>query len=343
MNAALVAKTDRINRATAIAELARAGTGLNLIPLPLSDLIGRSPITPQGTALMLQNADGDQRVVDLLPHMEPYFQRPLARKGTATALTLLSFIDLVNRHKGVSSAVFGDPNWRKPTATAVIDYHDQVPEPGSDDRVAQPADSPPSRSLDPYARHGKHRIHYAFPLDEAWQAWVKIHDRCVNGLPLDQHEFAEWIEDHIMDIGSPTAVEEAEIKRLFGATVATGADMMTLSRGLEVNEKVAVKTAVKLASGEGEIQFERAHTDKAGGAVKVPGFFMLNVPVFYLGDPVTVPVRLRYRVSEGVVTWLMLMHRPDIHVTGAVQAAFDKIRTETNLPLYEGSAEMPAA
>ena len=65
--------------------------------------------------------------------------------------------------------------------------------------------------------------------------------------------------------------------------VATPAQLIQLSRGLQVNVSSVVKNIVNLASGEASIAFDEQHTDGDGQPLKVPGIFMLSIAPFFMG------------------------------------------------------------
>ena len=103
-----------------------------------------------------------------------------------------------------------------------------------------------------------------------------------------------------------------------------------------------MKNNVTLQSGEGQIVFEESHTGADGQPVKVPGLFVLNVSPFFMGEPIEIPVRLRYRVTGGKLIWFYQIYRPDQSITQAVRHAMGDVRNGTDLPVYEGSPEMAA-
>lgn len=255
--------------------------------------------------------------IGLAPLFEAFRTHPSAKRGTATALTLASFIDLVNRHKLPHSAVFADSNWRKPAFQAVIDYHAASIE----DDPCQPENL-------------KHRIRYEFPLSEEWKAWVAN-----DGEKMSQLDFAIFLENRIRELSSPTDAERIELERDFATRVATPSELIQLSRGLQVNVDAVVKAAHTLQTGEGSIQWEETHKDASGAPVKVPGVFVLSVAPFFMGEKVRIPVRLRYRPGNGRITWFYEIYRPDIHVTERVQEDLNAVAQQTSLPTFEGSPE----
>lgn len=256
-------------------------------------------------------------LISVQAEAEKYRLAPKARRGTAKALTLESFIALVNRHATEHSVVFADTTWTKPSFTAVIDYHPTEPRGGAD--------------------FGKHRILYDFPLSEEWKAWVKM-----DGQQMSQLDFAVFLEDRIAELSAPMDAEKAALERDFATTIATPADLIQLSRKLHVTVESKVTNAHTLQSGAGQIQWEEEHKGDDGKPITVPGIFLLNIAPFFMGGKVRIPVRLRYR-AKGTITWSFHIYRPDEHVTDRVRTDLDTVARETERPVYEGAPEMAAA
>jgi hypothetical protein len=61
-----------------------------------------------------------------------------------------------------------------------------------------------------------------------------------------------------------------------------------------------------------------------------------------MGEAIRLPVRLRYRVREGQVTWIFQLYRPDVYVTEQVMRDMERAARETELPAYQGAPEMTA-
>lgn len=245
---------------------------------------------------------------------EGFRQKPERRRGTARVETLDSFCALVNRHKTADSAVFAKTDWRKPSLLAVIDYHENKGG-GAADWM-------------------RHQVSYHFPLSEEWQAWLGM-----DGQKMSQGDFAAFLEDHIAELSSPTDAEVVMCKRDFATTVATPAELVSLSRGLAVHVGSTVKNTVTLQSGEGQIVWDETHKDAQGNALKVPGMFLLSIAPFANGEKIRVPVRLRYRTTSGAVVWFFNLYRPDIHITEQVRSDLQTVRDATSLPVFEGEPE----
>lgn len=293
-----------------LADLGAEASSLTVTRLPRLNVLG--PGLPEDIPIGLRKGD-NPGVFSLKDEIERYRLFPARKTGTAKALTLDSFIGLVSRHATEDTAIFANSDWKKPGLLAVIDYH--------------VVDSTQAANL-------KHRVTYEFPLSEPWKTWVGQ-----NGEFMDQAEFAAFIEDNIADLSSPEIGEINDYESRFGTKIATPAELIQLSRGLQVFAATNVKNAVTLQSGEGSIVFEEEHRDAAGNKLIVPGLFILNVEPFFMGDRIRVPVRLRYRLSGGALKWMFQIYRPDIAVTDRVRTDLDIVRRETTLPVFEGFPE----
>jgi uncharacterized protein YfdQ (DUF2303 family) len=277
--------------------------------------IGAAGIPAQIPALTIA---GKTPKLESVAHLfEAWRTKPATKRGVAKALTLESFIALTIRHQTEHSAIFADTTWTKPSLTAVIDYHE-----------AKTAGEPDN---------GKHRIAYEFPLSEEWKAWVKT-----NGEVFKQIDFAAFIEDRIAELTAPTADEAQYYEDLFATKIATPAELVTLSRGLQVNVESRVKNASVLQTGAAQIVFEEEHRDAGGNVLKVPGLFLLSIAPFFLGEKARIPVRLRYRIQGGGILWFYQIYRPDLAVTTRVCADLAIAAEKTALPTFEATPEMAA-
>ncbi len=294
----------------AVADLARQASS-QLLPVSTDGMVGLPSLVP----ILIDQKSGAAKSVK--PLVEEWRLKPVLKRGTALVTTLESFVDLSNRHKTEHSVIFANTDWENPSLTTIVDYHDNV--------QGGPADN------------GKHRVQYEFPRSEEWKAWVGIH-----GKNLDQGDFAEFIEDHISDLSAPDSMEEEDFQEKFGFKVAYPNELVTLSRGLAVHTETRVKSNLVLQSGEGEITWDEEHRDAQGNKLKVPGMFIIQIPAFHMGDPMRIPVRLRYRVKAGAVVWTVMLYRPDVVITQEVLRNLEQAASLTELPKYVGTAEMSA-
>lgn len=290
--------------AQAVADLVKDLHQPEVVDLDHGDLKGQVLVTPRGV-----------NVQSAKPFFDEWRGAPERREGTATLVTIDSFIAHANRFKDADSALFADPG-DSPKLVAVLDYH----RPGPDGAP----------------RFGRHRSVYEFPISEEWEAWTTK-----DGQMMPQAAFAEFIEERIQDIGAPAAAE-APVKDFatkIGCQLATPAQLLTLSKGLSVRANSRVVNAQNLSTGEGELIYEQTHTDDKGKPLSVPGAFMLVIPVFQGDALYQVPVRLRYRVREAQVTWAVALYRPERFFDDAFKLACEKANKATSLPLFMGQPE----
>lgn len=310
----------------AVAKLAVAGDAKIMT---ISAPSGTSGI-PTSVPALVSPATG--RAESLKALFDAWRTAPEAKVGSAKITTLESFIDLTNRHSIVHSVIFANTDWRAPSLTAVIDYHqlhESIVEKGKDE---------PAPTRHSPAQFGRHRVEYKFPLSEEWKAWVGMDKQ-----PMDQQKFAEFIEDHISELAAPHEDEVSHWEEKLGGKVAYPNELKMLSIGLKVHASTRVANSVTLQSGEDEITWAEEHRDMKGNKLIVPSLFIIQLPPFFMGEFIRLPVRLRYRVRDGQVTWVFQMYRPDVYVTEQVMRDMERAARETDLPAYQGAPEMSAA
>lgn len=246
---------------------------------------------------------------------------PERRTGTAQVDTLQSFIDLTNYHKDGDSALFGATAFPSVKLTAVIDYH----------RGARVDDGGGAAHQ---ARWMRHKIVYAFPLTEEFKAWMGQ-----DGKPMEQATFAAFLEEHAAELAAPFDGEKSEYEPLFKERFAAPAELIDLSRRLEIFVNSKFQRAERLQTGERTVVFESEHVNGKGEPVTLPGIFMVAVPAWLDGAPVRIPARLRYRAGGGTVTWFYDLYRPEFWLRNQVIDDLTRASKETALPAYLGAPE----
>lgn len=294
----------------AIVDLARQASEINQINLSLPPgALGYG--LPSVVPLLVDRRPGG-KVSPLKNEIEAYRFLPERRRGTSQVTTLQSFIELVNRHKDESSAVFAKTSWPEPALTAVFDYH----------------------QIDGSARHGEHRTRYAFPVTDEFKIWIEK-----NGKGMEQAEFAAFLEDHAAELSAAYPPEQVEYESLFKEKFATPADLIALSRSLEIYVGARVKRQERLSSGERTVEFVEEHTNTKGEKVEVVAIFMVSVPAFVDGENVRIPARLRYRIQAGSIVWFYQLYRWQFWLRDQVKNDLDTVKQKTALPTFEGSPE----
>lgn len=256
-----------------------------------------------------------KELVSVKKFLDENLEKPERRRGTARLTTLTSFIEHVNRFKDEHSAVFADVA-NAPRLIGVLNYNEK--EAGA-------------------ARFGDHRAEYAFPISDEWKAWTNKKDA------MGLADFAEFLEEHVGDIVDPGTLPKesatlAEAKQL-GITLATPQALMETSRGLTIHVKAGITNATRLSSGETQVDFKEEHQGADGKALVVPGGFAIAIPVFRLGTPYLLLVRLRYRVEGAKVVWFFAISKVAKSFETAIAKVCDQAAVDTALPLFYGTPE----
>jgi hypothetical protein len=290
-----------------------------------------SGIDSEGMVDALLVPDG-YSLKDVKPILDAFRLRPALRQGSTTLTDLASFIAWANRHKDEGSVIYADDNMAAPSLTAVIDH---------DEAGAEEAEK--------RARFGRHRATYAFPFSREWTEWTRV-----SGKALGATEFAEFFERRIGDVvpppysldGQGTEVfnsQDPEIRKLvidLGKRLATSADLVKLTRGIEIN--VDAKAVQKINRDTGEYTLEFAEENGTGvDRIKPPNAFLIAIPVVSNGTPILIAVHLRYRAKAGAVTWTIELHQPDRVFEEMFRQALETVAADTGLKPLRGNA--PAA
>jgi uncharacterized protein YfdQ (DUF2303 family) len=222
--------------------------------------------------------------------LEAYLDKPIRAKAEVTAKSAETFSAYVVRFKTDATAIFADQQNFK--VVGIIDYH--APE------------IPAFR---------EHRVSYTAPRSLEWTTW-----RTSGGKKMAQAEFAQFIEDNVVDIRSPA-----------------GADVLEVSRNLQAKKKVEFGSAIRLADGAQQFTYsETVDGSTAKGSIKVPEEFVLGIPVFLGGDLYGVTARLRYRISEGNLLLWYELYRPEHIEKDAFEAVCAGIGEATSVAIWQG-------
>lgn len=280
----------------------------------------------------IKDTDGTEAQVLILPeglrthniqsYLDENRKNPRRRIGTASFTGIDSLITHANRFKDEHSVLFASPD--NSSITSVLDYHE--------------------KEASGLPRYGKHRGLYNFPLSQEWKKW-----KSQNGEKMEQMEFAEFIEDNVSDIIVPPDLSAKDLSesdkqlrstvKMLSGTLAGPDKMISLSRGIQINEDSVVKSAHNLQSGEIQLQYETKHRDATGQALTIPNLFLIAVPVFENDELYRILIRLRYRKRGGGIMWFFEMYLPEKIMDDAFKTGCQKAQKETDLPLFFGSPE----
>lgn len=222
--------------------------------------------------------------------LEKLRERPTRIKNAVKVVSIDSFIAYLLDRKTEHTVVFADEKTR--TMLGVIDYHEKTGVPS----------------------WCTHVVEYTADLSREWMAWSAFH-----GTSLSQANFADFLEERVLDIVKPS-----------------GAQMLEIATKLSIIQKVVFGSAMRLSSGEFQLTY---NSDNQKGTIEVPEKIELGIPVLHKGAAYKVEARLRHRLHEGAVHFSYKIVEPE-HV---VETAFAKQVAEivnAGFRVYEG---MPKA
>lgn len=184
------------------------------------------------------------------------------------------------------------------TVSAIIDYH----------RTDKAAPVSPEWCA--------HRASFQAKHSEEWKTWIGR-----NAKAMSQVEFAQFIEDNLIDISRPD-----------------GARMLEVALSIEASKAGSFKSARRLDNGDVSFGYVEQTTATTKGSVEVPKDFDVQLRPFIGCEKHTVTARLRYRIDEGALRlWFELVRHEDVK-----RAAFDaivaKIADETQTKVLLGRA-----
>lgn len=267
-----------------------------------------------------RDADGDIVVQSLVDLVEPLRERPRRRKGRSSVDSALSLVQFMQRYKGPNTTLWASLEDTSASLSAVINDHhvgyDGEPE---------------------FADFG---ATYAPRFSKEWIDWTGRASQA-----MSQGDFAEFIEERLADIASPstehpiTSPLVLEIFDRMEVEPAPPARLLQVSRGLRVNVNSQSVNARNLSTGETEVSFKDEHvtTDTQGNKLRVPSAFLLEIPVFDNAPRVQVAAFLRYNVQpNGGVKWLYRLFRPHLVRQEQFMALVSEVGNETGVPVFYG-------
>jgi hypothetical protein len=165
-----------------------------------------------------------------------------------------------------------------------------------------------------------HRATFEPEKSEEWKRWTRA-----NGKPLEQAQFAAWLEENLKDI-------------IPGEGLPTGGEMLALANDFEAKQDMRLKSSIRLQSGGVRLEFVEDEDKGTLAAMRLFEKFQIAVPVFRADEqryPVT--ARLRYRPKDGKVTFWYELIRHDLVMEQAARNLVEFIRGKAGMPFFFGN------
>lgn len=226
---------------------------------------------------------------------------PSRVKQSVTVDDRLSLSAYANRFKSDRSIIIAD--FDALTISARLDWHAHNAEIGMEE-FSDHHDFP---------GHNAHAAILALRPSEEFARWDKM-----EGKMHPQADFARFLEENSVDIGTPEAATMIEISRDFEATVGQ-----------------TYKSAVRLDNGDRKLVFQ-TETNVQNGVI-IPEKFTLSIPIYNGEEPEDLTCLFRWRALGGGAVglgfqWHRVEYQRRAHFAQIATAASE----ETGLPVYMG-------
>lgn len=220
----------------------------------------------------------------VLYDLEPLAEKPSRKMAKISVDRVQSLVQYVKAYGGKDGSTMAFASLDNAAVRVVLDYHS---------------------AAKGEARWCGHQVTFRLRETREWKEWLAS-----DGRKMTQVDFAEFLEDRMVDIVEPPA-----------------ADVFSLVRTLEAKRKVNFSSAVRLEDGTAKINWEDEIETRGGkekGQIEVPSMLTLGIRPFEGMDKWKLEVRLRYRLSEGNVWFWYQIVEPD----RVKEAAFeDQVQT----------------
>jgi uncharacterized protein YfdQ (DUF2303 family) len=234
--------------------------------------------------------------------VETTLKAPTSRRGNILVTSVQSFIELVKReYNDKTTVIFAFlPNSEPGSIVAIVDYHSESAEPS----------------------WCEYRITLQLSHTAEWIEWKRV-----LGVATRQIDLAEFLEERYIDVHStPDGV--------------TGATILEIALSLQAKKGVTFRSEQRLQNGDSLLQYEETTTARAGqkGELEIPKEFTLMLPVYEGFQAAAIRVLLRYRINEGVLSFICKPVNIERTLIAIREAVIEQIKEETELPVYLGSA-----
>jgi uncharacterized protein YfdQ (DUF2303 family) len=162
---------------------------------------------------------------------------------------------------------------------------------------------------------------YSCPHSPEWCEWKKK-----DGAAMSQDAFADFIEEHFENLTVPRKNEEGP----------TPVDVLEMARNLQIHTKGQFRRTLDATTGEHTMVVKQEHGESS---TKIPRRFFVALRVYDGGDEYRVEARVRFRLREGVPSFMFNLHRlQEIH-RDAFNDVCSKISERTSRMVFIGMAE----
>jgi len=221
--------------------------------------------------------------IDLTAAIEQAGAAPIRKKGAVHLGDLASFnVYVADQGSPVDTYIYADPDSR--TLTAVLNEHVKS------QRATGWRD---------------HRAVYKAELSREFTTWMQF-----NKKPMEQEDFAIFLEDNIADVVEPS-----------------GEQLLQIALTLQAKTEVNFSSHKRLDNGQIQFAYSETVDARAGtGMIEIPREFTIGLRLFKNGDGYKVRARLKYRLGGGKLKFWYELDRAENAIEDAFQAYVNHAR-----------------
>jgi len=150
-----------------------------------------------------------------------------------------------------------------------------------------------------------HRAVFKAELSREFNTWMGM-----NKKPMEQEDFAIFLEDNIADVVEPS-----------------GEALLQVALTLQAKTEVSFSSHKRLDNGQVQFTYNETIDARAGtGLIEIPREFTIGARLFKNGDGYKVRARLKYRLLSGKVKFWYELDRAENAIEDAFQAYIDQAR-----------------
>lgn len=221
--------------------------------------------------------------VDVTGIIERAGQAPNRKTGTVQLSDISSFnVFVADQGEPGKVYIYADPEAR--TLTAVLNDHVHS---------------------DEEAGWRDHRAVFKAELSREFSTWMRSDKK-----PMEQEEFAIFLEDNIADVVEPS-----------------GELLLQVALTLQAKTEVNFSSHKRLDNGQVQFTYNETIDARAGtGLLEIPREFTIGARLFKNGDGYKVRARLKYRLHSGKVKFWYELDRAENAIEDAFQAYINQAR-----------------
>lgn len=244
--------------------------------------LAASAIQQTGSTTHLVIPEGFKHL-DLTAALEKAGEYPKRKTGTVQLADLSSFnVYVADQGEAYETYIYADPDAR--TLTAVLNDHDKG---------------------DDHAGWRDFRAMYKAELSREFINWSHY-----NKKPMEQEDFAIFLEDNIADVVEPS-----------------GETLLQIALTLQAKTEVNFSSHKRLENGQVQFSYSETVDARAGtGLIEIPREFTIGLRLFKNGDGYKIRARLKYRLGGGKLKFWYELDRADNAIEDAFQAYVDQAR-----------------